>query len=230
MRRLMLAATMLAGLALPAQAATFTQSEAFGTGNFGTATATCLNVACSTVDIDINMDPNFLIDTGSHFLFTTTLLGTGRIDPTTVTFGAGVFPFTVGTHLTAPLSSQNGYSNSPFKYFTDAIAADCGPGGSATCGSTVSFNITDFQGFGFATETFNGLSILAAVDILLADGSGTGAVGIAGVLTPTPFEVSNVPIPGALPLFVSGLGGLWWLSRQRKKKQQQPDENQAAAA
>ena len=55
--------------AAPAKAATFTVSDAFGTGNFGTATGVFLADG-TTAEITINMAPNIIVDTGSHFLAT----------------------------------------------------------------------------------------------------------------------------------------------------------------
>ena len=77
MKRLMFAAALAgAALATPASAVEFTLSDAFGTGNFGTATAFFKDP--TTVHVDITMAPNFVVDTGSHWALSLSLLGTGR--------------------------------------------------------------------------------------------------------------------------------------------------------
>ena len=161
-----------------------------------------------------HMDPNILLQTGSHFLFNLSLAGTGFIDATSIDLAQGT-NIQVLTH-TSPAT----YSNGPFKFFSDGISADCGHGGSSGgCGSTLSFTIDNFSGFLFATTQFNNMNIIAAADALLTDCTGgcTGPVGLTGDLTPTPFAVPT-PIAGSGPLFISGLGGLWALMRRRKKK------------
>ncbi len=209
------AAVALLAFLPAAKAATFTQSDFAGAGTYGTATATCGDAACDIVNVNIDMTPNVLLQTGSHFLLTLSLAGTGFIDPLSIALTDGT-NISVLAH-TSPASYQNG----PFKFFSDGISADCGNGGSSGCGSTLSFTVNDFSGFLPATQLFNGLSILAAVDVLLTDceGACTGPVGLTGVLTPTPFGTSETPIPGAVWLFASGMGGLAWLARRRKKQQ-----------
>ena len=53
----------------------FSLSDAFGSGNFGTVTISSLGG--TKVDIAVNVAPNYLLDTGSHELFTFSL-ATGR--------------------------------------------------------------------------------------------------------------------------------------------------------
>jgi len=215
-----LMATLVAATALlattAAQAATFTQSDFAGTGSFGTATAACQNALCTDVHVDVNMDPNILLQTGSHFLFTLSLAGSGVIDASSIVLA--------GSSITVlPKTSPASYQNSPFRFFNTGISADCGNGGSSGCGSTLAFDIDNFSGFLFATEQFNGFNIIAAADVLLTNCTGacTGVVGLTGDLTPTPFDVpGETPIPGAVWLFGSGLAGLGLLQRRRKQKQQ----------
>src|SRR5258707_417484 len=55
-----------------------TQSNAFGTGNFGTVTVT--DLGGGSADIKLDVSPNFILSTGSHFAFTFSLAGTGSVD------------------------------------------------------------------------------------------------------------------------------------------------------
>jgi len=214
---------MLAGIATAllvscgaGQAATFTQSDFAGTGNFGTATASCLDAACDQVGVNVNMDPNVLLQTGSHFLFTLSLAGTGFIDASSIQLAQG------SSITVLPHTSPASYQNSPFRFFSDGISADCGSGGSSGgCGSTLAFTIDDFSGFLFATEQFNGFNIIAAADVLLTNCTGacTGVVGLTGDLIPTPFDTGETPIPGAVWLFASGVGIGGALLRRRRRKE-----------
>ena len=111
-----------------ADALEFTLSDAFGTGNFGTITATQVG-STDTIHIDINMAPNFILNTGGHFPLALSLLGDGRIDQ-----GSLANPYSVLEHLTGTLDNANGYANKPFKYFSDGIDGTCGSGASGSCG------------------------------------------------------------------------------------------------
>jgi hypothetical protein len=213
MKKLLLLAAVAMLAAVPAKAATFTQSDFAGTGNFGTATASCLDASCDQVGVNVNMDPNILLQTGSHFLFNLSLAGSGFIDASSIDLAQGT-NIQVLTH-TSPAS----YSNGPFKFFSDGISADCGNGGSSGgCGSTLSFTIDNFSGFLFATTQFNNMNIIAAADVLLTDCTGgcTGPVGLTGDLVPTPF-ITPTPLPGAVWMFGAGMGGLALLMRRKKK-------------
>jgi hypothetical protein len=214
MKKLLLLTAVAMLAAVPAKAATFTQSDFAGTGNFGTATASCLDASCDQVGVNVNMDPNILLQTGSHFLFNLSLAGSGFIDASSIDLAQGT-NIQVLTH-TSPAT----YSNGPFKFFSDGISADCGNGGSSGgCGSTLSFTIDNFSGFLFATTQFNNMNIIAAADVLLTDCTGgcTGPVGLTGDLTPTP-QITPTPLPGAVWMFGAGLGGIVMLSRRKKKK------------
>ena len=222
MKKLLTIVTALL-LSTAANAATFTLSDAFGTGNFGTVTATDLGAqagSTDTVQLSFNFAPNWVIDSGSHFALTMSLIGTGRFDASSIVVPQGTLA--VQTHQT---TTANFYSNSPFGNFSDALAGGCGTGtSSGGCGSTLLVNVINFQGFGAATNQYNGNDIFAAVDIgertCNTEGVctvvGTGAVGLTGGLTPTPFS-SETPIPGAVWLFGSGVAG-YGIFRRRQKK------------
>ena len=84
--------------------------------------------------------------------------------------------------------------------------------------STLDFIITNFSGFLAATNTFGGLPIFAAADILLSTG-GTGAVGAPGVLTPTPFAVPG-PLAGAgIPGLIAACLGMLGIRTWRRRRQ-----------
>jgi hypothetical protein len=222
-----LAAIPLAQTTTVANAANFTISDISGVSNqnFGSLTAVDLGAnpgpitgspstprpaSTDTVEVTIDMTPSFLIDVGSHFLLTMSLLGTGRFDQST--FNA-LNPTLVGD-LTAQ-SHGGSYNNGTFHGFTDAIAGDCGSGSSSGgCGSVVKFDIINFQGFGSITN--GGNSIFAAVDISYKDTGMTGTVGLTGGI-----PVSSVPGPLAgagLPGVIAACGGLLALARRRRQR------------
>jgi hypothetical protein len=210
MQKLLAIAAVLETLTTPAGALTFTLSDFAGSGNFGSITAHFTNAAQTQVEVDVNMTPNVLLDTGSHWPLTLSLAGTGRI----VQSSLGSL-FTAQAH-----HDVADYSNSPFRNWTDAIAGNCGSGGSSGCGSTMSFLIDDFQGFLPATQTFNGSAVFAAVDILLTNCTGgcAGAVGATGTLAPTPFSAVPGPLAGAgLPGLFAACFGLFVLARRRRQ-------------
>jgi hypothetical protein len=226
MKRLMLVAALLAGpaLATPASAVQFTLSDAFGTGDFGSATAFFKDA--TTVHVDITMAPNFVVDTGSHWALSLSLLGTGRIVESSFNLVNGVDVFTAQPHLAVA-----NYSNSPFGKFTDAVAGACGSGGSSLlCGSSISFDISNFQGFGAATTLFDPapsggstFPIYAALDVFMptpCTGACTGVVGVTNDLNPTPFSAVPGPIAGAgIPGLIAGCLGLFGLARRRRRRQ-----------
>ena len=217
------AAAMLA--AVPAKAVTFTVSDAFGTGNFGTATAVDLGAqsgSTDTVEVTFQMSPNLILDTGSHFAATFSLIGTGRVDGTTIDALNGGDPpdyFETNTHQT---TLSNEYSNSPFGKFTDAISGNCGSGSSSGgCGTKLVFDIINFQGFAAASSLYGtpGVSIYAAVDMFKNGCTGDGCTGVVGLtapLVPTPF--STTPLPAAIWMFGSGMGGIGLLFARRRKQ------------
>jgi hypothetical protein len=194
------------GLSSAAQASTFsfgtydfTQSNAFGTGSFGTVTVSDLGGGTAKIDVEVN--PDFIIETGSHFAFTFSLAG-GTVD--TSSFNSTRFS------LDAP-PPAGGYTNDPFKFFTSAIDGACGNGGTTICGSSLIFDVKNFAGLIAATNLFNGQTIIFAADIFEPQGvcqqkSCTGVVGAVAT-----------PIPGALALLAPVLGAGFVALRRRRR-------------
>ena len=95
------------------------------------------------------------------------------------------------------------------------------------CGSTISFNISNFQGFGAATDQFDPppaggptFPIYAAVDIFRTapcEGSCTGAVGLTIPPTPTQFNVPGPAVGAGLPALVAACGFLLAFARRRRQ-------------
>jgi hypothetical protein len=189
----------------------FTQSDAFGTGSFGSVTVS--NLGGGVANVSVNMSPNYILDTGSHWAGTFSLAGAGTVDPNA--FGTG-HAFS-STHFS--LATGGSFSNSPFGTFTSAIQADCTKGNCGpTLGISYSFHILNFAGLVTATNLFHNLAIAFAVDISRFGCSGYGCTGVVGAVigdnnTPPP----PVPLPPALLLFGSALIGLGVVSRRRRR-------------
>ena len=107
MKRTILAAVILAGAALatPAIAADFTFSDAFGTGEF--RYSHCVTLGHRWIrPIPPGHDqhgPNFIVDTGSHFALTLSLLGTGRIDQSSFNLSLSTLHIATSPTQVAPL-------------------------------------------------------------------------------------------------------------------------------
>ena len=230
MKKTILAAVLLAGTALAtsASAAEFTLSADLNlpaSGTFGSITGV-FNPVTGNANMTVNMNPNFVIDTGSHFALTLSLLGAGRIVESSFNLVGGVDVFTAQPHLAVA-----GYSNSPFGEFTDAVVGACGSGASGLlCGSVMTFTISNFAGFGPATNLFdpNGgnppppTQVFAAVDIFqpspfCTTEACTGAVGLG--VTPTITQVPG-PLAGAgIPGLLTACFGMFGLNRWRRRRQ-----------
>ena len=134
----------------------FSLSEAFGSGNFGTVTIS--SVSGTTVDIAVNVSPNYLLDTGSHELFTFSLVAGASIVPNSLT-GSGVSHFTIH----GPVASVG---NPPFGDFTWDITSNCTQGNCGpTNGQSFDFQVQNFAGIVSATSQYNNQDVYFAADI-----------------------------------------------------------------
>jgi hypothetical protein len=210
---LALAGLALEGLPTTSRAATvgfgtydLTQSNAFGTGSFGTVKISDLGGGNAEVKVDVS--PNYILDVGAtHWAGAFTLAG-GSVDASSIS----------SPHLT--LAPGNSFQNSPFKFFTSAIEADCTKGNCGpTLGATYSFHILNFAGLKTASDLFNGLAIVFALDIYRSGCTGYGCTGVVGAVIgggDHNQDQSPVPLPPALILFGSALVGLAALGRRRR--------------
>ena len=194
---------------LPGQATTYqfgtyflTQSGAFGTGSFGSVTVSDLGGSIAKIDVEVA--PNFLLDTGGHFAFALSLNGTGHVDPTS--FNSGHFS----------LVSGSSFMNSPFGNFNTAIQANCTQGNCGpTLGSSLVFNVLDFAGVNTATDLYNGLGILFAADIYKGGCTGSNCTGVVGASA----SAAPGPIAGAgLPGLIAACSTLIALARRRRTR------------
>jgi len=135
-----------------------------------------------------------LIAGGSRIMFDPNTAGQ------TATLSFGSVP---GAPLSIDVTGQNNSSASFFNFLIDR-----GDGAFVSLASNINF------GNGFNTITLPSFVDLGATDQLRIVNGGTGNSGgqIAGV------AVTIIPLPSAIALFVSGLGGVFLLSRRRKRK------------
>jgi hypothetical protein len=198
----------LFSLALPtlSQAATYTinyddctggcgQTQGSMTANFGTVTAT--QVGTSEIDFTITLAGGydfFNSGNGTTFEFNTDGNGTtGTIAPPT------------GWSFVHPANSLDGLGS--FQY---GLQCDAGTGSTPnkTCGSTLSFDITNLSSNNIVANLKN---VLMAVDICFVSGTTCAGTG--------PVAVTATPLPPALallmPVFGLGYAGLRMARRRR---------------
>jgi hypothetical protein len=190
-----------------------TLSNAFGTGSFGTVTVS--DLTGGVADIAVNVAPNYVVDTGGHFPLTFSLAG-GTVVTTSFS----------NTHYSLDTASGP-FSNDPFSSFTSAIQSDCTDGASSTCqtenGHGFDFKVTGFTGLNTATNLFNNVAILFAVDIfntsctITSNNGCTGVVGASAQVTGGGHQ-GQTPLPAALPLMGSLLGAGYLVSMWRRRR------------
>jgi hypothetical protein len=205
-------------VASPASAVSFTLSDKDGSGSFGVITGTFTDATQTTAIMHVDMNPNFIVNTGQGHSPLTISLGTGFISAVSQTeagLGVDAGPFTILPKIVPGTGTPQQYRNGDFGFFSDAVGGTCGAPGAGGCGSDLWFTISNFAGFLPATELFNGTTqIFAAVDIFNVSTSKTFAVGVSLPPTPTVFAVPG-PLAGAgLPTLLA-LGGFMWARRRK---------------
>lgn len=222
---LLLAAALLAFTAsAPAQAATVTFTSDHCTGGCGDGSATGQPGGFATLSanelgggqIGFTLTPNNgngFISTGLHS-FTFNLVN----DPT-ITYSSLPSGFNVIGGFGAGNLSQNAGAIMQDGFGTFEYGIDyASQGGSNPLFSPFSFII---QAMGLTLASLNDISVggnpsaFFALDILSGTTGRTGLVDASTALNPT--TVGQVPLPGALPLFLTGLAGIGWMARKRKK-------------
>lgn len=226
---------MLAGVAAAVlvgygtgQAATFTSDHCdplCGPQANGFATITGTQVGVDTVSVTITpLNGNGLV--GGLNGLTTFTFNSLQNQAITFNFGANAALFDVSNSATntanAGAISQDGFGS--FEYGFNYIG---GSGGSNPFFGPLTFTLS---GAGLTLASFTELSTnppgnvpaFMALDIISALG-GVGNTGVVDCCSPgvTPFDnPPEVPIPGAVWLFASGVAGLGALLRRRRKQQQ----------
>jgi len=196
---------------MPASAAVFTLSDGNGSGPFGTVTG--VFTSATSYELHFDMNPNFVIDTGSHFSLSLSL-NTGTISAAATTEG-GLATYVAGSPFTVlPHTIPASYTNPPFGDFTDAVAGDCGPAGQGGCGSDLWISVTGVNSalnlFNPATNLFptnTGVPGYAAMDIFDKLSGKTFVVGLGDTPVPTPFT-SAVPEPSTWAMMLLGFLGI----------------------
>ena len=177
---------------------------------FGSVT---LTQAGTSVDFTVSLiNGNRFVETGAGggelFLFNDSIAGS------TIT--------TIATSPTTPAGGLSGFTNLPPVHadgtgdFTASVectvASDCN-GGSANTMTLLTFVVTNATLAQLETANANGNFFVA--DILC----GAAQTQCGGLTGPVDVSPSVVPLPGALPLFVTGLVGLGLLGRRKRKAQ-----------
>jgi hypothetical protein len=177
---------------------------------FGTVTLTQVG---TSVDFAVTLlNGNRFVETGAGggelFLLNDSIAGstitTIASSPTTPAGGLSGF-----TNLSPVMADGTGTWTGSVEC---TVASDCN-GGSAPTMTSLTFVVTN------ATlaqlETLNGAGNMFVADILC----GPTVTGCAGQTGPVDSSPSVVPLPGALPLFVTGIVGLGLLGRRKRKAQ-----------
>jgi hypothetical protein len=199
-------------------------------GGFGTVTAT--QVGTGVIDVSVNLiNGNTFSGGGFPLAFGFNLTGNQ-----TITYSLLSPNFVVangtgpgGLTQTAGAFGVDGFGR--FEYGVDYT----GSGSSGNPPSTLSFRITD--GATLTLASFAELSknppgdttAFFVLDIFSGTTRNTGAVDVSGN-GQTPFDITPVPLPPAIPLFIAGMVGIGMLRRAAKKRLSGNESNEAIAA
>ena len=181
-----------------------------GLTSLGTVT---VNDAGGNLAFSINLTSSNsgIINTGFDGSFAFNLVGNPVITYSAITATGGAAFSPVGGN---PVGAQNLTQFDGFGSFEYAILRDQQGGGALPRVTNVSFSIDAAANLTLASleqTAFSGGSTFFVVDVI------SGVTGLTG-LVDAGTAVSSVPIPGALPLFATGLGGLFLIGRRRKKQ------------
>jgi hypothetical protein len=208
MTSLMMVPNLSAATCASTTTCTLTFDEgAFGAGTFGTVQLDLVN--SNQIQITINMAPNIIVDTGSHFAvaFNSALAGQS--------VSVAEFTTASGTTYTQQTPDPGTFSSSPYGAFDHVLASSCTNPGSCT-DQSITFLVTTVGGFTDVNQLVD-LSTdgqaLFAVDILdtSVKGGATGVVGVSGHNSP-------VPEPGSyLTLLLAGFGAMGFVFVRRRK-------------
>jgi hypothetical protein len=234
MRKILLLAALLAATTLPAKGVTVATGTFFsdhctnlcGPQANGFATITATDHENGTIDIAIAfLNGNNFANGGQDVVFGFNLVG----NPT-ITYSGLSASFSIPGVI--PVNQQNAgvLAADGFGNFEYGIEGTWSGGNGPT---SASFSIS---GAGLTLASFAELSTtppgdtlaFMVLDILSGTNGRTGFVDLSG--GPTPFSVPEVPIPGAVWLFGTGLVGLYLLNRRRKNNDPSPDAGRSQRA
>ena len=161
----------------------FDQSACCGSGPFGTVETTQNG---TTLSVDVELAPNYFLNTGVHETLAFNLVPPGSVDGTSIVDN-GTATYSVSTVPT---------SNPPFGTFNTALNCSVTTGTAGPCGNSLQFDILNFAGF--TANIINGIAIWFTADISTIV-NGQTLTGVVGA------TLSQVPLPPALVLFGTAL-------------------------
>ena len=165
---------------------------------FGTIT---LTDTAAGVDFDV------AVKNGAAFNFNGNGLSTFSFSVTPTLTAANFTGLPSGYASVIPNPNQDGFGD--FKYGVDNSTH-------GTSTTDLTFTVLGINFADFILSQNGDPNVLFAIDIT-GPNTKTGLIGASG-LSITPVDVNPVPIPGAVWLFASGMGGLWALSRRKRKE------------
>jgi hypothetical protein len=180
---------------------------------FGTVT---LTQSGTSVVFDVTLaGANRFVETGAStgnlFLFNDTIAGSTITGVTTTLNGTTTTLSASGSTNQAPIMTGGAGTFTASIFCT--TASQCN-GGSTPTINDLHFTVTNATIA--ALTTLNSFNNIFAADIMCGAGQTGCTAGLTGVVDVS--SASAVPIPGALPLFASGIAGLVLLGRRKRKQ------------